>query len=94
MEAHGAPAGKLAQSVAALLPDVIAQMMAQTVGVDRMSVLYAAIESCRRGGTIPLSGVYGGAIDPLPMLEIFDKRLTLRMGQATSVVGSMISSRW
>jgi threonine dehydrogenase-like Zn-dependent dehydrogenase len=82
MEAHGAPAGKLAQSVAALLPDAIAQKLAQTVGVDRMSVLYAAIESCRRGGTISLSGVYGGAIDPLPMLQIFDKQLTLRMGQA------------
>ena len=82
MEAHGAPAGKLAQSVAALLPDAIAQKVAQTVGLDRMSVLYAAIESCRRGGTISLSGVYGGAIDPLPMLQIFDKQLTLRMGQA------------
>jgi threonine dehydrogenase-like Zn-dependent dehydrogenase len=82
MEAHGAPAGKLAQSVAALLPDAIAQKLTQTVGIDRMSVLYAAIESCRRGGTISLSGVYGGAIDPLPMLQIFDKQLTLRMGQA------------
>jgi threonine dehydrogenase-like Zn-dependent dehydrogenase len=82
MEAHGAPAGKLAQSVAALLPDPIAQKLTQTVGIDRMSVLYAAIESCRRGGTISLSGVYGGAIDPLPMLQIFDKQLTLRMGQA------------
>src|SRR4051812_6355649 len=82
MEAHGAPAGKLAQSVAALLPDAIGQKLAQTVGIDRMSVLYAAIESCRRGGTISLSGVYGGAIDPLPMLQIFDKQLTFRMGQA------------
>jgi threonine dehydrogenase-like Zn-dependent dehydrogenase len=82
MEAHGAPVGKLAQSVAALLPDAIAQKLAQTVGVDRMSVLYAAVESCRRGGTISLSGVYGGAIDPLPMFQIFDKQLTLRMGQA------------
>jgi len=58
------------------------QKLTQTVGIDRMSVLYAAIESCRRGGTISLSGVYGGAIDPLPMLQIFDKQLTLRMGQA------------
>jgi threonine dehydrogenase-like Zn-dependent dehydrogenase len=55
MEAHGAPAGKLAQSVAALLPDAIAQKLAQTVGIDRLSVLYAAIESCRRGGTILVS---------------------------------------
>ena len=82
MEAHGAPVGKLAQSVAGLLPDAIAAKLSQTVGIDRLSVLYAAIESCRRGGTISLSGVYGGAIDPLPMLQIFDKQLTLRMGQA------------
>jgi threonine dehydrogenase-like Zn-dependent dehydrogenase len=36
----------------------------------------------RRGGTISLSGVYGGTADPLNMLQIFDKQLTLRMGQA------------
>ena len=36
----------------------------------------------RRGGTISLSGVYGGQADPLPMLTIFDKQIQLRMGQA------------
>ena len=41
-----------------------------------------AIELVRRGGTISLSGVYGGAADPLNMLQMFDKQLTLRMGQA------------
>ncbi len=29
-----------------------------------------------------ISGVYGGMTDPLPMLEIFDKGLQIRMGQA------------
>jgi threonine dehydrogenase-like Zn-dependent dehydrogenase len=29
-----------------------------------------------------ISGVYGGAADPLPMMTMFDKQLTLRMGQA------------
>jgi threonine dehydrogenase-like Zn-dependent dehydrogenase len=82
MEAHGAPGAKLAQMVVGLLPDAVAQKLMETAAVDRMSVLYAAIESCRRGGTISLSGVYGGAIDPLPMLQIFDKQLNLRMGQA------------
>jgi threonine dehydrogenase-like Zn-dependent dehydrogenase len=77
MEAHGAPAGKLAQSVAALLPDPIAQKLTQTVGIDRMSVLYAAIESCRRGGTISLSGVYGGAIDPLGVDDYATHRVPL-----------------
>lgn len=26
-------------------------------------------------------GVYGGAVDPLPMMEMFDKGIQLRMGQ-------------
>ena len=29
-----------------------------------------------------ISGVYGGAADPLPLLTIFDKQIQLRMGQA------------
>ena len=36
----------------------------------------------RRGGTISLSGVYGGAADPMPMMTLFDKQIQLRMGQA------------
>lgn len=28
-----------------------------------------------------MSGVYGGMVDPMPMLEIFDRGLTLRFGQ-------------
>jgi len=27
-------------------------------------------------------GVYGGQADPLPMMDLFDKGVTLRMGQA------------
>ena len=38
--------------------------------------------SVRRGGTVSIVGVYGGAADPLPMMQLFDKGLTLRMGQA------------
>jgi threonine dehydrogenase-like Zn-dependent dehydrogenase len=34
----------------------------------------------RRGGTISLSGVYGGMADPMPMLTMFDKQIQLRMG--------------
>ena len=36
----------------------------------------------RRGGTISISGVYGAPTDPLPMFELFDKQIQLRMGQA------------
>jgi threonine dehydrogenase-like Zn-dependent dehydrogenase len=51
-------------------------------GVDRMSAFYTAIDVVRRGGTISLSGVYGGMADPLPMMTLFDKQIQLRMGQA------------
>jgi threonine dehydrogenase-like Zn-dependent dehydrogenase len=82
MEAHGAPFGKLAQNLAGLLPDAVGQKLAENVGVDRLSALNLAFELVRRGGTVSLSGVYGGTADPLPMLNIFDKQIQLRMGQA------------
>ncbi|MDQ6818131.1 MAG: alcohol dehydrogenase catalytic domain-containing protein, partial [Actinomycetota bacterium] len=82
MEAHGAPFGKLAHQLAGLLPGAIAAMVMEKGGVDRLSVLHAAIDVVRRGGTISLSGVYGGMLDPIPMMELFDKQIQLRMGQA------------
>lgn len=82
MEAHGAPGAKLAHTLAGLMPDPIARKVMQTAGVDRLAALNTAVDIVRRGGTISLSGVYGGTADPLNMLRIFDKQLTLRMGQA------------
>jgi threonine dehydrogenase-like Zn-dependent dehydrogenase len=41
-----------------------------------------AIDLVRRGGTISLSGVYGGMTDPMPMMTLFDKQISIRMGQA------------
>ena len=82
MEAHGAPGAKLAQQVTGLLPDSVAGKLMQKAGVDRMSAYYLAIDIVRRGGTISLSGVYGGMADPLPMLTIFDKQIQIRQGQA------------
>jgi threonine dehydrogenase-like Zn-dependent dehydrogenase len=82
MEAHGAPIGKLAQQLAGLMPDAVAAKVIEKAGVDRLSVLHAAIDTVRRGGTISLSGVYGGTADPMPMMDLFDKQIQLRMGQA------------
>ncbi|HTT95414.1 MAG TPA: zinc-dependent alcohol dehydrogenase [Solirubrobacterales bacterium] len=82
MEAHGAPIGKLAQNIAGLLPDPVARKLMETGGIDRLSALDLALELVRRGGTVSLSGVYGGTADPLPMLNVFDKQIQLRMGQA------------
>lgn len=82
MEAHGSPAATLAQQSTALLPSALAARLMQHVGVDRLHALHLAIDIVRRGGTISLSGVYGGMTDPLPMLTLFDKQIQLRMGQA------------
>lgn len=82
MEAHGSPIAKLAHHAVGLLPDMVGRKMMETGGVDRLSALYASIDLVRRGGTISLSGVYGGEADPLPMLTLFDKQIQLRMGQA------------
>ncbi|KRV49963.1 molecular chaperone GroES [Wenjunlia vitaminophila] len=82
MEAHGAPAARLAQQLTGLLPDMVAGRLMERVGVDRLQALYSAIDLVRRGGTVSLAGVYGGMADPLPMLTMFDKQIQLRMGQA------------
>ena len=82
MEAHGAPAGGLAQQITGLLPDQVATTLTERVGVDRLSAMYQAMYTVRRGGTISLIGVYGGQADPLPMMDLFDRGVQIRMGQA------------
>ena len=82
MEAHGAPVGKLAHRIAGMMPDAIARPMTEKAGIDRLSALHTAIELVQRGGTVSLSGVYGGAASPMPLIQMFDKQINLRMGQA------------
>ena len=82
MEAHGSPVAETAQKSLRFLPKKVQEVMMTTMGVDRLEALYTAFEAVRRGGTISISGVYGGAADPIPMMQLFDKQLQLRMGQA------------
>lgn len=82
MEAHGSPVAEAMGRMTAFLPDALGRKAMETAGMDRLAALYTAISSVRRGGTLSLSGVYGGTADPLPMMELFDKQLTVRMGQA------------
>jgi threonine dehydrogenase-like Zn-dependent dehydrogenase len=84
MEAHGgvgATVGKVAQAAAGLLPDALSHKLIENVGVDRLTALHNAIGAVRRGGTVSISGVYGGSADPMPMMDLFDKQVQLRMGQ-------------
>jgi threonine dehydrogenase-like Zn-dependent dehydrogenase len=81
MEAHDSPGGKAAHTVVAALPDVLANPLADKMAVDRLGALHTAVKAVRRGGTVSVSGVYGGEVDPMPMMEMFDRGITLRMGQ-------------
>jgi threonine dehydrogenase-like Zn-dependent dehydrogenase len=81
MEAHGSPLAKAAITAVGFLPDKVARPMTDRFAIDRLAALQAAIKSVRRGGTVSVSGVYGGEIDPLPMMEMFDRGITMRMGQ-------------
>ena len=81
-EAHGAPVQELLQKLASRTPAAVATRLMERVGSDRTAALHAAISSVRRGGTLSIVGVYGGAATPMPMLELFDKQVQVRMGQA------------
>jgi threonine dehydrogenase-like Zn-dependent dehydrogenase len=70
------------QKLVGLLPDAVAEPMMKKAGIDRLAALYSAIDAVRRGGTISISGVYGGALDPMPLFQMFDKQIQVRMGQA------------
>lgn len=82
MEAHGSPVAETMQTASGFLPSPIGRVVMKTAGVDRLAALNSAIALVRRGGTISLSGVYGGAADPINMMTLFDKQIQLRMGQA------------
>ena len=80
---HTAPVGvKAVQKLVGLLPDAIAEPLMMKAGVDRLEALLTAFDAVRRGGTVSIVGVYGGAADPLPMFQMFDKQVQVRMGQA------------
>ncbi|HXR44060.1 MAG TPA: zinc-binding dehydrogenase, partial [Pseudolysinimonas sp.] len=81
MEAHGNPVAAFAQQSAGLFPDPVAKKLVKTVGVDRLAAMMSAFDLVQRGGTVSLSGVYGGVADALPMLNLFDKQISIRMGQ-------------
>ncbi|MCW2839202.1 MAG: Zn-dependent alcohol dehydrogenase [Aeromicrobium sp.] len=81
MEAHGNPIAEKAITAAGLLPDKVAKPVIDRLAIDRLKALTTAIKSVRRGGTVSVSGVYGGEVDPMPLMEMFDRGITMRLGQ-------------
>lgn len=51
------------------------------LATDRAHALRQAINSCRKGGTVSVPGVYGGFLDKFPFGAAFAKGLTFKMGQ-------------
>lgn len=82
MEAHGNPIAEKVIKAVGLIPDAAARKLMMSVGIDRLAALHGSIDAVRRGGTVSLSGVYGGATSPMPLMQMFDKQIQLRMGQA------------
>ncbi len=85
MEAHGgvqSGIGKAAQAAVGLLPDAVAKPVIDKFAIDRVAALHTAMKACRRGGTVSISGVYGGEVEPMPLMEMFDRGVQVRMGQA------------
>ncbi len=81
MEAHGTPVAEAAMTAVSHLPRPVAQAVAGAAAIDRTAALVTALTAVRRGGTVSVSGVYGGQLDPLPMRVMFDRGITVRMGQ-------------
>ena len=81
MEAAHSPLEKAAHTMVGMLPDMLAAPMMDKMGIDRMAALHTAIKGVRRGGTVSISGVYGGELDPMPVMEMFDRGIQMRMGQ-------------
>ena len=81
MDAHGNPIAEKIVAGAARLPKPLGRKAIETAGIDRLDALHTAIHSVRRAGTVSVSGVYGGMADPMPMMEMFDKGISMRMGQ-------------
>lgn len=81
MEAHGNPVSEKVIGLASRLPGPVARAAIENAGIDRLAALHLAVECARRGGTVSVSGVYGGSASPMPLMDIFDKALTFRHGQ-------------
>lgn len=55
--------------------------VAMGLATDRLDALRQAVMACKKGGTVSVPGVYGGALDKFPFGAAFGKALKFNMGQ-------------
>ncbi len=72
MEAHGHGSWDAAADRA---------LAATGLGTDRIHAFRDCLRNVRAGGTVSLSGVYGGFLNMVPLGAAFQKGVTIRMGQ-------------
>jgi len=72
MEAHGYTA------IESIYDKIKTNLFMET---ERPHAIRQAIECCRKGGTVSIPGVYGGASDKIPMGALMNKALTIKTGQ-------------
>ncbi len=56
-------------------------LQAAKIQADRFHALRNAHDAVRRGGTLSLTGVYAGYVNLFNLGELFDRQVTIRMGQ-------------
>jgi threonine dehydrogenase-like Zn-dependent dehydrogenase len=61
---------------------VEAVLQATRVQLDRFHALRLAHDAVRRGGVVSVSGVYAGYMQMFNIGDLFDRQITIRMGQA------------
>jgi threonine dehydrogenase-like Zn-dependent dehydrogenase len=59
-----------------------AVLQATRVQLDRFHALRAAHDAVRRGGVVSITGVYAGYMQMFNVGDLFDRQITIRMGQA------------
>src|SRR6195952_3067452 len=72
MEAHGAGSWDAVADRALALTGL---------GTDRIHALRDCLRNVRAGGTVSISGVYGGFLNMVPLRGAFQKGVTIKMGQ-------------
>ena len=80
MEAHGNPVARMGQEMAARLPGALGEKVAGQFAVDRLKGLLDSIATVRRAAPLGQRRLRR-SIDPLPIMDMFDKGIQIRMGQ-------------
>lgn len=57
-------------------------LQAAKIQPDKLVAVHQALGSLRRGGTLSITGVYGGNFPMFPLGDLFDRQVSVRMGQA------------